>query len=251
MSAEIVPSEDGSLEFSKNLPNAPGWVALSQQEKTEVQNLTSDILKSLQGSNMLALRGAMGVVQMERYLEGKPLSFTRWAEAALGPSRATIFRMKKKIQEALGRHSEDALLYLADHGIPGANNAQLGHIVNALEKVKPIKSTKATELKGFAEGVGEVLKKGYSERRLGNKPILYTEDEVVTKLVMEHRGMRRSLAELTSAQKAKLLKRTWGYALQVLAIPGTIQVERTSIPEGVLPPRGAPKGKRKKGVKKP
>lgn len=250
MSAEIVPIGDGSLELSQNLPNTPGWAEMSASEREGIQQITSMALRGMGTEFAGKLMKEVACYQADQFLKNTPMSVKDWANMNLGPAWRTIYRAAEKIRDNLKYANEDDLLFLAQRGLHGMHSVQTGKVLGVLPSVPAPKTKNAKTREEWAAKVEEAVRRGLSERSKGRKPLILSEEGVITSLVQTHRAMRRSLAELTSAQKAKLLKRAWGYSMQSLAIPGTIQVERTPIPDGVLPPQGAPRGPRKKKRKK-
>lgn len=238
-------SPPGVLELSQNLPNTPGWAQMSQAEKDGIQEITSTVLGGIKAGALAALTSEIGFLRAERFLKDSPMSFTDWAKYNVGPSAKTIFRGVKRVKESLRYASEEDLLYLAQHGLPGMNNLQTGHLLGILPKVPAprVKTEKARQ--EWVAKIAETAKKGFQERRKASKPIPLSEDGVVGSLVLSHRHLMKLAGPLKSAERRSLLRKAWGYVMENQAIPGTISVERTPIPADLIPKRGRPRKQRK------
>src|ERR1700744_2328639 len=165
MSAEIVPSGDGSLELSRNLPQTPGWAEMSASEKEGIQQITSMALRGMGTAFAGKLQTEIACARAERFLKNTPMSVQDWARMNIGPGYRTIYRAAEKIGESLKYATEDDLLFLAQHGFRAFPDMQTGRVITLLPKLPaPKVKTDAAREKWIGQ-LEDAVRQGYSERR--------------------------------------------------------------------------------------
>jgi hypothetical protein len=246
MSAEIVPSSTGSLEFSQNLPNTPGWAQMTQAEKEGIQQITSMALRGIGTEFAGKLMKEVACYQAKQFLKNTAMSVKDWANMNLGPAWRTIYRAAEKIRDNLKYATDDDLLFLAQRGLHGMHSIQTGTVLRVLPSVPAPKTKSAKAREEWAVKVEEAVRGGLSERRKGHKSIPLDEDQAT---VVAVQTIDRVMPKGTSAESRSWLRKVNGYVMQKRAITGTLQIEQMKIPEGLFPKRGAPRGPRKKRKK--
>jgi hypothetical protein len=89
------------------------------------------------------------------------------------------------------------------------------------------------------------LKENRSVRRAG-KAVKLTEDDGTRILFNTGRRILKSMKSLqTSADRRTVLKTVVGWWMEDMAIPGTLECKRLSIPDGVVAKVGYPKGRKR------
>lgn len=245
MSAEIVPSSDG-LELSKNLPSTPGWAEMSQAEKDGIQQITSMALRGMGTEFAGKLIKEVACYQAEQFLKNTPMSVKDWANSNLGPAWRTIYRAAEKIRDNLKYASDDDLLFLAQRGLHGMHSIQTGMVLRVLPSVPAPRAKTAKAREEWATKVEEAVRDGLSVRRKGHKPIALSQDGAIVALILTARRVMREAKLGSSSEQRAWLKKAVGYIMELRAISGTLQVERTPLPEGLIPTRGRPRGPSKK-----
>jgi hypothetical protein len=249
MSAEIVPSNEGGLELSKNLPSTPGWAEMSQAEKEGIQQITSMALRGMGTEFAGKLMKEVACYQAEQFLKNTPMSVKDWANMNLGPAWRTIYRAAEKIRDNMKYASDEDLLFLAQRGLHGMPSIHTGHVLNVLHKLPAPKSRSEASREKWAMQIEEAVRGELSQRRKGHKPIALDPDEALVTFILTARRVMREAKLGTSAEQRAWLRRAVGYIMELRAISGSIQAERTAIPDGLIPKRGAPRGPRKKRKK--
>lgn len=245
MTAEIVPSSDG-LELSKNLPSTPGWAEMSPAERDGIQQITSMALRGMGTEFAGKLMKEVACYQAEQFLKNTPMSVKDWANMNLGPAWRTIYRAAEKIRDNLKYASDDDLLFLAQRGLHGMHSVQTGMVLRVLPNVPAPKAKTAKAREEWASKVEDAVREGLSQRRRGHRPITLSADAATVALILTARRVMREAKLGTSAEQRAWLRKAIGYIMELRAISGTIQAERTPLPEGLIPKRGAPRGPRKK-----
>lgn len=164
---------------------------------------------------------------------------TNWLRNCFPGSERGGRRWLQMGRELVAHAPEGALLYLAEKGIAGLGNLHTGTLLPVVKRLPPPKDKR--QYPSWVEKVGGEVKANFSARRK-RKPLRLNEEDALRVFVITTRRLMREGNLAASADQRAWLKRGVGYLMQLRGISGSIQVERTPIPDGFLPKRGRPPG---------
>lgn len=226
--------------FAPGLPHTPGWNSLSTKDRDWLLEHTSNAISNFRQSGLKAIQCCAELALVQNYLEGKPMSFTRWVDTIFTDeaSARTAWRWLKNYKEMRGSATDQAILYLAERGITGLNNIGQREILTAVKKLPPPKTTDKKQLEAWTGKVGETVRE---LRRIRHKRPKLSEDDAIKVGATTLVRLLREAQQKTSAEQKAFLKRLISIVMELRAISGTLAVERSPIPEGFMPKRGRPR----------
>lgn len=233
--------------FQARLDELPGWNTLSAKKQGELYEHTTRIHSYDQMERMGKFGKLVELVNVHLLLEGEEMRMEPYVARiyptdhertikrkvqALGEISA---RIPKPILEEISSVGQDVLSKY-DHLL----SAALGDIRNAVIEMPLLPVS--TEMK--AEVFLEKLDGKVSEERKNRPQIAkikksrsFAEQGAANALIHYMR-----LAELkTSAEKRQFLQRAVGWAMEAMAVHGTLRAGRVSLPDGVGRPVGRPR----------
>lgn len=229
--------------FVPQLPNTPGWVAMSQNDREWLQEHTSLALTDFRDSGLKAISCCIRIAEIQNFLDGKSMTFTNWVRTAFGSSERTAYRWLASYKEQLQVAPPRAILYLAQEGLAGVNNTiQPKELTPVLKALPAPKDDNKKSLEAWRQRISEELRTRRQKRRKRVSLKLDPEKAMQDFVIVARRLLRESELS-TSADQRKWLTRALGYLMELRAIAGTITAERTPIPDGWMPVVGRPRKK--------
>jgi hypothetical protein len=231
------------IELVKGLPLTAGWNALSETDKAWMQEHTSIVRGLRRDTEELAAQAGSKAIAtcletagIRQFLEGKSMPFTRWAENCF-PGAFDVLQVYAKLRDRANGNDE-ALRYLAKHGVPGLSNIQGGDIANALVKAPPPKNP--SQFPAWSKQLEAEVRTERSQRRRNTKKRKLSDDDFIRIFVTTNKRLLKETGIPDSAGRRALLKKALSYLMQTMAIAGTIAAEKESIPDGFMPKVGRP-----------
>lgn len=227
------------------LPNTPGWLDLTDKTREFLQKETAASDDDLRQGTFLALRGCIRLANIQKQIDGTSMSMRSYMAHRFGErNERTGWRWLAVGKKVLDYVPEEAALSLVETITKQLPTAQISTVVYAIEQTEPLKSLQKKDIEPWKANVIEALSRDMADRRSGKRRKKLDLDAAAKILATD---MNRTLKEFDSTRERKEIIRTaGGYAMDKLAIPGNVTIERTAIPDEWWPRPGAPKGPRKK-----
>lgn len=234
--------------FIPELPDTPGWVALSYEKQQALVEHASRIQQNRQLKMLGEFGELMELRQVEELIEGEEIKMVDVLRKIYPDiSIRTIFRRQEKFREFTKSIPPAVLRRMSSISAEAMSrferiaNAALGDIRNAIRALPalPAPSDKAAEQ--YLEKLDEKLSE-HRQLRSRGRPVTQTEEITVKFIANAIIAYTRKTKLKTSAEKKRLFKLAFGYAMEAEGIPGKLTVERTPIPDGILIRRGRPIG---------
>lgn len=234
------------INLTPNLVKIPGWVAMSEQRREWLRNETAAALGEGRKAAMHTVMFCVRVARIEEGLRNEPVTFVDWATTVFAQSWQTVRRALERYRKMRELAPEEAILDLANHGLPGMQGMQVGRIITAMKQLPPPKD--ATNPKKMAEyrvRLTEQLRNTFREAKAGKEEKIDRQDAM--KLMCLHvRLMIKKAGLKSSREKIAFIGEGLSYLLDREAISGAMTVKRKPAPEDWWPKVGYPKGKKRK-----
>lgn len=118
--------------------------------------------------------------------------------------------------------------------------SSLGDIRNALQKIPALPSSTQKDAKEILEAVEEKLSEDRQSRARSPHETI-NKQTAMNMLVNAGNRFMRQAGLKTSQEKIHFLQTACGWLMEAQAIPGTLRIHRTPIPDGVIVARGRPR----------
>lgn len=236
--------------FEPGLPGTPGWASLSEAKKERIQKRTSNIKKFGAMEGLAAVSGGIELLEVKRELEGEKMGITDYIKTVWGEkSERTGFRRLQDIEELTKHWPADVTKAVAERGallLRGSTGIGIKDLIAVAKDLPAPKEHDTESLDKFIEvKVRAKLKEHKAVRRTG-KTVKMTDDDAMKVLFNTGRRIMRAAKNLhTSIENKNFLKTVVGWWMEERAVPGTLEVKRTPIPEGVVAQVGYPRGKKR------
>lgn len=239
------------IVFEPGLPNTPGWTGLSEAKQQWLQEKTSNIKKWGGMEGLASVNGGLELMEVKQGLEDSPMGITDYLKTVYGGHERTGFRKLEDTEDLLDKWPADLVRSVAERGallLRGTANIGLKDLVNVARELPAPKGRDKKTIDAFIEGkVRDKLKEIKTTRRAGKVLKLRNEDGLKIMFNHDRRVMRAMKGLSTSADRREVLKTVVGWLMEDFAVPGTLECQRLSIPEGMVAKVGRP---HKKGREK-
>lgn len=235
------------LNLVPDLVNMPGFVALSEKEREWLRNETSAALTNYRKAAMHTLMWCIDIARVEDGLKGKPVSLNTWFNTVFPSAKTTGKRALKTFRMLNANADEEALIDLAQHGIPGMHNMQAGRIVGVLKKLPPPKVNRNEKnMAEWRSKLAEKLRQNFREVRAGREEKIDREEAAKSIALSVRLYLNKAEGVETSKEKRDIIAEAVAYLMEREAISGTITITRKPAPDGWWPAVGRPRGSKKK-----
>lgn len=247
---EIVRLSPEQLNEPTNLTpyliKIPGFVAMSEQRKEWLKNETAAALGDGRAAAMHEVMFCIRVARIEEGLRNEPINFSDWAGAMFGKARLTVKRALVNYRRMRELAPDEAILDLANHGLPGMHGMQVGRIVSAMKQLPPPKDTSSPKrLEEYRVRLTEKLRKSFTDARFGREEKIDSQDAMKLSALHARLMMKKAGLE-TSREKIAFTAEWLSYLFDRESISGTMTVKRKPAPDDWWPQVGRPRGSRKK-----
>lgn len=230
------------LNLVPDLVKVPGYVALSEKGREYLRNETSAALGNFRKAGMHTIMFCIDIAKVEKFLEDKPVSFRNWCETVFPSARTTAMRALKKFRELTTAADEDALLNLAEHGIPGMQNMQAGRLVSVIKRLPPPKVNRNEKSMSEWRGkLAEKLRQNFREASAGREEKIDREEAAKSIALSVRLYLRKAEGVETSKDKRDIIAEAMSYLMDRESISGTITITRKPAPDGWWPAVGRPR----------
>lgn len=242
------PAETGLIAvFVPGLPDIPGWLKLSRTDQDELLQIASNVQQRRKLRSLGEFGDLMDIHRAEQLLEGKEMTLANFL-SVIYPNQhpRTVSRKQEAFTELTATIPRSILKRMTELDAEVLENfdriatATLGDIRNAVRSMPllPV-STDKDAGKYLNELNGKLLEERKARRAKGAKPRTREAAEMMAAnaLIQYMRGA----SVKTSAEKRQFLQRVVGWAMEALAVHGTLRAGRVSLPEGVGNPVGRPR----------
>lgn len=233
--------------FAPGLPNTPGWAALTSQKQEWLQQRTSNILQYRRAEAVAGIGECQELLAVEEGLRDEKMTLTNYIRAVYRNAERTAYRRLadyKELTKVLPAEVLDALAKDGSNLLQGSAGIGAKEILRAAKALPAPKSKEPKTIEGYITELRKTLREDRVQRRKG--PLKLDAEEAMKSWITITRRLLRDAQVNKSAEQRAWLKTALGYLMEVRAISGTISTERIPIPDGWLPKRGAPRGKRHK-----
>jgi hypothetical protein len=247
------PIDSGVIAvFVEGLQDIPGWITMSRKKQDAMLQITSDV-QQFHGMRQLGEFGELlRLTEAEQLLEGEEMKMADYMRL-LYPDKhkKTIERKLQVFGQIVANIPHSKLKSLSALGADVLSrferiaHAALGDIRNAVRELASLPSSTEQNPEKYLEALDTQLSQ---QRKKKSKALTRHRDvndaaKFIANALIHY--ARSSDAE-TSAERRHLLTRAVGWAMEALAIGGTIHITRVPIPDGVLIRRGRPRKHPKK-----
>lgn len=233
--------------YQPKLDSIPGWHSLDQKKQGELYEHTTHIHQYRQMQRMGAFGEMIELVGVNLLLDGEDMGMEPYV-AHLYPNdhERTIKRKVQALGEIATRIPKPILKQISEVGQDVLSkydhllSAALGDIRNAVNEMPLLSVSTEKKAEEFLE---ELDSKVQEERRARpqkaklRKSRSFAEQACANAIIHYMR-----MADLkTSAERRQFLQRAVGWAMEAMAVHGTLRAGRVSLPEGVGRPVGRPR----------
>lgn len=241
-------TKETALVFVPKLPDTPGWVALPYAKQQEIVEHTSRVQQFRRMQRLGEFGELVELTQVNQLLEGEELKMLDYLRVVYPDHNwRTLYRKQQAFQE-VATHIPNSVL----KKIAGVNeevlgkferitSAPLGEIQRVLREmpILPLTTDKAAE-QYLLEVDNKLLEERQDRYKKGR--IRFDDNQAAKAATNAVLHYMKKIKLKTSADNRQFLKRVFGYVMEARGVPGTLQVVRVPIPDGVIIRRGRPKG---------